>query len=669
MKILKNITVIATLLTIFTQTTLASTSITPSQLIPKDTNTIIESTVTSDTTEELIKAISNTYFIEDKQDDIKNSKLYQDIIKNKITVISTKNQDTVTMYKSPELYDELTDDSQNTYTQYKSYKIYNLSNDVFLTKINDLIVQSKNKQNIEDIITNYETNKTNTISNDTSYKNAQKHILKNSFLNIFLKITPEETNNLLTPLKDLAVSIEAENNNINFSILTNYKKALTNYNLTPSIYKNINHKNLIFYSEQAEGGKWIQELPESINTISVLNTYITLDVEDDILPLITDNIAIAIHKAEDTNPVPTVTILADISKNKTKAELLLKELNKQIQSSLEETTVDYSHKIETKNNETFYIHTYTENYSSTPTTIKFGITQKGLLVISSTNDLTTVLNDKGLEENNNFKTMLNKYSNTTNLSNITFTNLETLLPIFTEENSNQWHYIYLNTYIKDKQLWLNGTINLNLGKSTIEQIANLLKSTEPIPTNTTKQFCDVAPTDWFYNNVNNLTSLGIINGYEDGCFKPNAQITRAEFITIVIKATKHSSYPLTKEASVKAKYFKDITENDWFTQYINTAAANDLIKGYTGKVFKPNQPITRAEAIQVINNLTKDENTPFLLGNPFTDVSQSDWFYASIGRAYNHSIVNGKTDTTFAPNDNITRAEAATVINNFLYFY
>ncbi|MGE5328190.1 MAG: S-layer homology domain-containing protein [Deltaproteobacteria bacterium] len=103
---------------------------------------------------------------------------------------------------------------------------------------------------------------------------------------------------------------------------------------------------------------------------------------------------------------------------------------------------------------------------------------------------------------------------------------------------------------------------------------------------------DVAGTD-YEAAVGNLVSLGVISGYEDGTYKPEQNITRAEFAKIVCSM-------LRLQPAGTVSKFKDVKADNWAVGYINAAAGKGLISGYPDKTFKPEANITYAEAITIL---------------------------------------------------------------------
>ena len=150
---------------------------------------------------------------------------------------------------------------------------------------------------------------------------------------------------------------------------------------------------------------------------------------------------------------------------------------------------------------------------------------------------------------------------------------------------------------------------------------------------TTNNFPDVNVGDWFNTAVSTLTGMDKIIGYEDGTFRPNEPITRAEFVTIATRFYNHT-------AEYKPGTFPDVDEDDWYADYIQAAVDMDLILGDDDGTFRPNDPITRAEAAAIVNRMLgrrphEDHLLPEEDMNMWPDNSQYAWYYKDIQEATN----------------------------------
>ncbi len=147
---------------------------------------------------------------------------------------------------------------------------------------------------------------------------------------------------------------------------------------------------------------------------------------------------------------------------------------------------------------------------------------------------------------------------------------------------------------------------------------------------TTNNFPDVAPDAWYNNAVSTMVNAGIIQGYEDGTFRPNNNITRAEFAAI-------ASRFMSSGYDVEEDLFTDIA-NHWARQNINDAAMTQWINGYPDGTFLPDKAITRAEAVTLVNNvLQRKPDADHMLDSmiKWPDNPESAWYYEAIQEATN----------------------------------
>lgn len=150
---------------------------------------------------------------------------------------------------------------------------------------------------------------------------------------------------------------------------------------------------------------------------------------------------------------------------------------------------------------------------------------------------------------------------------------------------------------------------------------------------TVSGYTDVKAGDWYNNAISTLSDLGIITGYEDGTFRPNASISRAEFVTI---ATRFFDYTAEYEGT-----FSDVSYSSWYADFVQAAVDMGLVNGYENGTFRPNASITRAEAVAIVNRvLLRRPDAEHLLSwavmNTFSDnVLESAWYYEDIQEATN----------------------------------
>lgn len=182
---------------------------------------------------------------------------------------------------------------------------------------------------------------------------------------------------------------------------------------------------------------------------------------------------------------------------------------------------------------------------------------------------------------------------------------------------------------------------------------------------TAKVFADTAASYWGYKAISSLTNKGIISGYPDGTFKPEASITRAEFATILVKA-------LGLNTSATTSKFTDITKDAWYYSTVNAAASANLISGMGDNLFAPNTLITREQMALMISKALGDK-TPAADGtelSTFKDKSAvSNWAISGMAKAARAGIISGMTTDTLAPTANATRAQATEMIYKMLNIF
>lgn len=153
-------------------------------------------------------------------------------------------------------------------------------------------------------------------------------------------------------------------------------------------------------------------------------------------------------------------------------------------------------------------------------------------------------------------------------------------------------------------------------------------------TSDVNDFSDVASGDWFNVTVSSLAQMGVIAGYEDGSFRPNAPITRAEFAAIATR------FFAERGVTYNEGLFADITGDEWFADVVAAAAERGLLGGYPDGTVRPNATITRAESCAVVNRtLDRRPDAKHLLPagemRVWPDNPADGWYYADMQEATN----------------------------------
>ena len=214
------------------------------------------------------------------------------------------------------------------------------------------------------------------------------------------------------------------------------------------------------------------------------------------------------------------------------------------------------------------------------------------------------------------------------------------------------HYSYLIGYS-------DGTVRPN-GRITRAEVATIffrLLTDDARQRNWSSEnnFSDVSADKWYNNAVSTLCHMGVLGGYSDGTFRPNAPITRAEFAKIAVSFSQANG-------SAVYSYFTDVKTTDWFAPYVTAAKDSSLIEGYSDGSFKPENRITRAEACTIVNRVLgrkPSKNHMKISGRiDWPDCTTADWFYEAIMEATNsHTYQMGKRVETW--NDKLPQRDWA----------
>ncbi|MGE5328700.1 MAG: S-layer homology domain-containing protein, partial [Deltaproteobacteria bacterium] len=198
------------------------------------------------------------------------------------------------------------------------------------------------------------------------------------------------------------------------------------------------------------------------------------------------------------------------------------------------------------------------------------------------------------------------------------------------------------------------------------KINSLTNSTYSVIWNPVK-FKDVS-NHWAKDDVNDMGSRLIVRGTGNDKYEPDRDITRAEYAAIVVRA-------LGLKPGMGSNPFKDVEASTWYCDYVKTANQYGLIAGCADGSFKPNDKITREQAMIIIaramkvtklKSELKDEDISKLLAN-YSDAGKSaDYAKNSIAACVDKGIVSGRSADTIAPKSCITRAEVASIVKRLL---
>ncbi len=167
---------------------------------------------------------------------------------------------------------------------------------------------------------------------------------------------------------------------------------------------------------------------------------------------------------------------------------------------------------------------------------------------------------------------------------------------------------------------------------------------------------------WAAASINKLSDKNILGGFPDGSFKPNQEMSRAEFSAVIYRL-------LGFKAESSESGFGDITPTAWYNKYVNGLHAAGIITGFDDGSFKPNQEMTREEAFVILYRAVKDQ---LIVASgaakpSFADESGvSSWAKEALAALAEAGIIKGYEDGSIRPKEKITRAEIASIVANFV---
>ncbi len=184
----------------------------------------------------------------------------------------------------------------------------------------------------------------------------------------------------------------------------------------------------------------------------------------------------------------------------------------------------------------------------------------------------------------------------------------------------------------------------------------------PAPAVPQMAFPDIGGVEWAKDSIKKLFTKGVVSGDEKGNFNPYANVTRAQYIKMIVSA-------VDMKFNGQESSFADVQPGDWYYEYVVTASSSGLVSGIDANNFGPDMPITRQDAATMISRaasikgITLDAERDVEI----SDKEQiSDYAKEAVETLYASNLLNGVGDGRFAPQDNMTRAQAAVIIANFL---
>ena len=191
------------------------------------------------------------------------------------------------------------------------------------------------------------------------------------------------------------------------------------------------------------------------------------------------------------------------------------------------------------------------------------------------------------------------------------------------------------------------------GKVTVKVTYKDVKRSNPA-----EQFVDGVSSAWYHDAVNYVVEHGLMSGYSDNAFRPNAILTRAQLAQIL--------YNQAGRPAAGMSNFVDVSADAWYNDAVAWAVQNGVVGGYGDGTFRPNAPITREQfTVMLWRNSGSPKSSQEL--HQFTDETAiSDYAQEALAWAVENGIVNGYSDGRLNPKGTATRAQTAQILMNLL---
>ena len=179
------------------------------------------------------------------------------------------------------------------------------------------------------------------------------------------------------------------------------------------------------------------------------------------------------------------------------------------------------------------------------------------------------------------------------------------------------------------------------------------------PANLSVPFSDVTKRHWAYEYVGKAVYRKLVSGYPDGTFKPDEEMTRAEFATLLWNLE-------GKPRTTKSEPFTDVSPSDWHYKAVTWAHSEGYVSGTSEHEFSPDDHITREQAVTILYRYADTPGTSYNL-MPFSDRGKiSSYALGAMSWAVGAGVITGVDSTHIAPQDHATRAQLCTIIVRYL---
>ncbi|KQX44641.1 S-layer homology domain-containing protein [Paenibacillus sp. Root444D2] len=220
-------------------------------------------------------------------------------------------------------------------------------------------------------------------------------------------------------------------------------------------------------------------------------------------------------------------------------------------------------------------------------------------------------------------------------------------------------------YDETKKEWLEvgglvsgNQITVEVDHFTKYAVFTLNQGKEPVK-DPSADFSDISG-HWAESSIKQAVSIGLVNGYADGTFKPSKSVSRAEFAVMLMNALK------SQEAGTELTFTDTAKIGSWARKAVGQAVQADIINGYSDGSFRPTAEITRAEMAVMIAKALKLSIVPDAATGFSDDKSIPSWSRGAVAVIKEHNLMEGTGTNRFNPSEQATRAEAVTVLMKML---
>lgn len=191
------------------------------------------------------------------------------------------------------------------------------------------------------------------------------------------------------------------------------------------------------------------------------------------------------------------------------------------------------------------------------------------------------------------------------------------------------------------------------------------KPTEDEPQQTAGTFRDVPSGHWAFASVERAAKLGLVTGFSDGSFHPDAPVTRAQFVLMLWRMA-------GKPAAAQKAEFTDTANGDWYQQALDWAVETGCVNGISATQFGPDAPITRQQATAILfrysgGQVGAEAMLTGVYAQSFTDSGRiAAWATDAVWWAVYHGLVSGTGNNQIAPEANASRAQIAAILLRYM---